>query len=72
MTKRVLLLLSLMALAWTGVFALDVRDFGAKGDGIVDDTDAIQRAILKAEEAEFNVLAGYSAELEWSLSLIHI
>ncbi len=66
MTKRALLLLSLMALAWMGVFALDVRDFGAKGDGIADDTDAIQRAILKAEEAEFNVLAGYSAELEWS------
>lgn len=66
MTKRVLFLLSMMALAWMGVFALDVRDFGAKGDGIADDTDAIQRAILKAEEAEFNVLAGYSAELEWS------
>ncbi len=65
MTKRALLLLSLMALAWMGVFALDVRDFGAKGDGIADDTDAIQRALDVAETYEAKFLAGRSEIPAW-------
>ena len=65
MTKRVLFLLSMMALAWTGVFAFDVRDFGAKGDGIADDTDAIQRALDVAETYEAKFLAGRSEIPAW-------
>ena len=32
---------------------LNVRDFGAKGDGVTDDTDAIQRCLLQAVSADY-------------------
>ena len=32
---------------------LNVRDFGAKGDGITDDGDAIQRCLLKAAASDY-------------------
>ena len=34
--------------------SLNVRNFGAKGDGITDDSDAIQRTLLQAGTPEYS------------------
>ena len=47
--KHCLLLLTASVLPLSGM-RLDVRDFGAKGDGVADDFAAIQQALNKAEE----------------------
>ena len=47
--KHCLLLLVASMLPLCGM-RLDVRDFGAKGDGVADDFAAIQQALNKAEE----------------------
>ena len=47
--KHCLLLLAASVLPLSGM-RLDVRDFGAKGDGVADDFAAIQQALNKAEE----------------------
>ncbi len=66
MMYQLLRIFSVVVLLQATLFALNVRDFGAKGDGVTDDTDAIQRCMDQAESNEFNVLAGYSKELGWS------
>ena len=58
----VIILLFAAALQLT---ALNVRDFGAKGDGITDDTAAIQAAFNAVKAQETFVLAGHSELPEW-------
>ncbi|MBO4620149.1 MAG: hypothetical protein J5654_08565 [Victivallales bacterium] len=56
-----------LALGALGLLAatVDVRDFGAVGDGIADDTDAIQRTLDMAEQEESKFSAGCSELPPW-------
>ena len=44
------------ALAAKQTGSLNVRDFGATGDGITDDTDAIQRSLIQAASRDYPAL----------------
>ena len=58
---RVVLLYCALTVAVTGWAGLNVRDFGAKGDGVTDDTAAIRAAVVAAakENAAMRVRIGH-------------
>lgn len=61
--KQYLTLILLLPMMWVG--ALNVRDFGAKGDGVTDDTAAIQAALNEAVRFETFFGAGAAPEMNW-------
>src|SRR5690606_31815366 len=50
--KAFLALLCLLFIGSVPLYSTDVRDFGAKGDGVADDTEAIYAAMRAAEDGE--------------------
>ena len=57
--------MALLFLASLPLFAVNVMDFGAKGDGFSDDTDAIQLAMNAASKQMTFALAGRSESPRW-------
>ena len=57
--------MALLFLASLPLFAVNVMDFGAKGDGFTDDTDAIQLAMNAASEQMTFAMAGRSESPQW-------
>jgi hypothetical protein len=60
----ILVTLSVQAEEWDGHSALNVRHFGAKGDGVTDDTAALQRAINTMKSIHARILLARQPMLE--------